>query len=147
MKNKSIELVPIAKEKESNSLVRKSFRVPVSDNEIARIIFNQKQYSVSDINQGGVGLSVDQAFDFESNDILTPCELRLSTTHLTGLTGRVIHCSSSISGRLQYGIQWIDLGPGERETLNEILSQLKQGALENSDRNITTSFIENNQNE
>lgn len=144
MKKESIELTPISKEKEPFPLVRQSFRVPVSGKEIALIIFRQKQYFVSDINQGGVGISVDQAFDFESNEILTPCELRLSKINLTGLTGRVIHCSSSISGKLQFGIQWIDLGPRERETLNEILSQLKQGALQNSDRNITTSFIETN---
>lgn len=140
MNNESIEFESISEAKEPAPLVRQSFRVPVSDPESVQVIIRQKSYEVFDINLGGVGISSENEFDFESGQILTPCELRLSTMNLTGLTGRVIHCSSADSGRLQYGIQWMDLGPREKKILDQILVQMKEGALKNNDRNLTTIY-------
>ncbi len=140
MNKESIEFESIPAGKDPNPLVRQSFRVPISGPESVQIIIRQKTYEVSDLNQGGVGILSENEFNFESGEILNACELRLTTMHLTGLTGRVVHCSSAESGRLRYGIQWTDLGPRETEILDEFLLQIKAGALKNNDRNFTTIY-------
>jgi hypothetical protein len=138
MKNESIEFQSIYEGKESGQVVRQSFRVPVSDKKIIQVIIRKKIYSVSDISQRGVGISPDSRLDLEFNEILTGCELKLADgTWLKGLTGKVIHCSSTEPGQLQYGIQWIYLGTREKKILNEIFSQMKSGVLKNIDLEIT----------
>jgi len=144
MKNESIGFQSISEgkepgeKKEYEQLVRQSFRIPVSDKEFIQVIIREKKYFVSDISQKGIGFSIDSRLGFEYGEILTHCELRLTDkVRLNNLTARVIHCSSTETGYLQYGIQWIDLGSQEKKTLKEILSQMQSGVLKNNDRKIT----------
>ena len=109
MKNTSIEFCLISDEKEENTQVRRFFRVPVSDKESVRVRIRQKEYGVSNISRGGIGIGPGSRPEFESGEILVDCELILANDRIKGLTGKIIHCSSADAGPLRYGIQWIDL--------------------------------------
>jgi hypothetical protein len=136
MKTESIELHPRSEEKESAPLVRQSFRIPVSEKESVHVIIKQKPYRVSNINQGGVGISSDGLFDLKFGDIYTDCELILQNERFKGLTGKIIHYSPSAAGQLEHGIQWIGLDGEQRQLLEAVFLQMKSCALENNDRNI-----------
>ncbi|MCP4717847.1 MAG: PilZ domain-containing protein [Desulfobacteraceae bacterium] len=137
MKKESIEFQLISEGKKSSTLVRQIFRVPISDNESVHILIKQKKYLVSNISQGGIGISPDSQLNLEADEILVDCELILANTSISGLTGKVIHCSFSEFGPLQYGVQWLELQTGQSQSLDDILSQMKARALEDNDRNIS----------
>jgi c-di-GMP-binding flagellar brake protein YcgR len=139
MKDESIEFELNSAEKESAEPVRQFFRVPVSDKESIQVLIKQKKYSVTDISLGGVRISPDNPFDPESGEILPDCELILTQARLSGLTGKVIHRSSSEFGPSQYGIQWLDIKISQRETLDEIILQMKNRALGNNDLDVTNT--------
>jgi hypothetical protein len=132
MKNESIEFQVSSGEKEVSNQFRGGFRVPISDIEPVWSIIKQKKYLVSDINLGGIGIYSDAPIDCKSGEILPDCELRLGKLNLDGLTGRIIHCSPIEPGRLQYGIEWVDIRTDQKEALNSIISQKKKQALKDS---------------
>jgi hypothetical protein len=137
MKTESIELQPRSEGKKSAPLVRQSFRIPVSEKESVFVIIKQKPYRVSNINQGGVGISSDGLFGLKFGDIYTGCELILRNEKFKGLTGKLIHYSPSASGQLEHGIQWIGLDGEQRQALDAVFLQMKSRVFENNDRKIS----------
>jgi hypothetical protein len=137
MKTESIELQPRSEGKESAPLVRQSFRIPVSEKESVHVIIKQKPYRVSNISQGGVGISADRLFGFKFGEIYTGCELILRNEKFKGLTGKIIHYSPSASGQLEHGIQWVGLDGEQRQSLDAVFLQMKSRVLETNDRNIS----------
>lgn len=137
MKNESIELQGGAKQKESEPLVRQSFRIPVAEKESVHVIIKQNRYRVSNISQGGVGISSDRLFGFKFGEIYTGCELILRNQRFKGLTGKIIHYSPSASGPLEHGIQWVGLDGEQRHSFDAVFLEMKSRVLENNDRNIS----------
>jgi hypothetical protein len=137
MKTESIKLQPRSEEKESAPVVRQSFRIPVAEQESVHVIIKQKPYRVSNISQGGVGISSDRLFGFKFGEIYTGCELILRNQRFKGLTGKIIHYSPSASGELEHGIQWVDLDGRQRQSLDAVFLQMKSSVFENNDRNIS----------
>ena len=123
--------------KESAPLVRKSFRIPVSDKESVQVFIKQRKYRVSNISQGGVGINSEGLSDLKYGEIYTDCELILPTERFKGLTGKIVHYSASASGRLEQGIQWTGLNAEQRQSLDAVFLQMKTRVLENSDREIS----------
>ena len=136
MKTESIKLQSEAEGKESAPLVRKNFRIPVSGKESIQVFIKQKKYRVSNISQGGVGISSDHLSDFKQGEICTGCELILHTERFKGLSGKIVHYSPSTSGQLEQGIQWIDLDAKQKQSLDAVFLQMKNRVLENNDRKI-----------
>ncbi len=137
MKNESIEFQLIPEGKESSPKVRQIFRIPVSKEDSVQVLIQQKKYLVSNISQGGIGISPDSQLDLESNEIISDCELILPKVRISGLSGKVVHCSFSEFGTLQYGVEWLGLQDSQRKSLDEILLQMKIRALEKNDRNMS----------
>ncbi len=136
MEKESIEFQLISEGKEYSPQVRQIFRIPVSKEDSVQVLIQKKIYLVSNISQGGIGLSPDIQLDLESNEIIDDCELILPKARISGLSGKVIHRSFSEFGPLQYGVQWLDLQDIQRKSLDEILLQMKIRALEKNDRNM-----------
>ena len=136
MKNESIEFQLISEGNGSGPQVRQIFRIPVSKKDSVQVLIKQKKYLVANISQGGIGISPDNQLELESDEILHDCELILSETRISGLTGKVIHCSFSEFGPLQFGVQWEDLQPRQVQALDKILLQMKARVLEKNDRNL-----------
>jgi len=135
MKNESIKPQLKSAEKEPEPMVRQSFRIPVSEKESVHVLIKKRKYQVSNISREGIGIGFGILPDLKFGEVLTGCELILKKERLKGLTGRVIHYSSSASGQLQHGIQWIDLQPKQQQAIDDNFLQMKTRALENNDRN------------
>jgi c-di-GMP-binding flagellar brake protein YcgR len=136
MKTESTELQARSEEKESAPLVRKFFRIPVSQKESVHVIIKQKKYRVSNISQGGVGISSEHLSDFKYGEICSGCELILEHERFKGLSGKIVHYSPSASGQLEQGIQWIDLDSKQKQALDAVFLKMKTRVLENNDREI-----------
>ncbi len=137
MKTESIELQPRSEEKESAPLVRKFFRIPVSEKESVHVFIKQRKYRVSNISQEGVSIHSDNLSDLKSGEIYTGCELILINERFKGLTGKIIHYSPSASGQLEQGIRWVGLDAEQRQSLETGFLQMKTRVLENNDRKIS----------
>lgn len=134
MDKPSIKLQPISSEDASQVPVRKSFRIPVSQDKSYRVWIRKVPYLLFDISETGIGLCSDTRIDFDTDDIISDCELELAGNRLTGFTGRMIHCNTDRSGHLHYGIAWMNLGDKEKKELETILTGIKETTLQNYDR-------------
>lgn len=128
MTKDSIEFQPLPQDQ--SIPVRESFRVPVSSKHNVLAIFQGQTYAVANVSATGIAIHSESCLEFESGQILTDSELWLGTQRLTGLTGKVIHCSVHASGQLQFGISWQDMGTEAKAILKERLERLKTEALE-----------------
>jgi c-di-GMP-binding flagellar brake protein YcgR len=137
MKNESVKPQLTSAGKESEPMVRQSFRIPVSEKESVQVLIKHRKYHVSNISREGIGIGFGIQPDLKFGEVLTGCELILKKERLKGLSGRVIHYSSSASGQLQHGIQWSDLEDGQQKAIDQFCLQMKTQALENHDRNIS----------
>jgi len=137
MEKTAIEFCLISDAKEEKTQVRRFFRIPVSDRDSVRVRIGQKEYGVSNISRGGIGIGPGSRPEFGSGEILADCELILAGDRISGLTGKIIHCSSADAGPFQYGIQWVDLQTGQARALDAILSRMKIRVLENNDRKLS----------
>jgi len=136
MENQSILFQAISGEKEVDSPVRKTFRVPVPDSASVQVFLWEKEYSLLNISHGGISVLCDEALDIECDSIRTGWELRLEEIRLHNLTGKVVHCSSMASGHLLYGIQWVDLEEDQIAAISEAVSHLKTMVFGSNDQNI-----------
>jgi len=136
MEKESILFQPISREKETASLVRKSFRVPVPDSASVQVLLGKKEYSLLNISQGGISVLCDDILDVECDGVQAGWDVTLEKIRLYNLTGRVIHCSSMASGDLLYGIEWVDLGEDEVAAINEAVSQFKEMVFGDNNQNI-----------
>ncbi len=129
MTENSIDFQPFPSASESGAPVRHSFRVPVSDKENVLAIFCGKTYSVSNVSATGIAIHSESCLDFEAGQVIEGAEFWLGTHRLTGLKGKVVHCSVHDNGNLQFGIDWLDMSLKDREVLETILSQMRAQAL------------------
>jgi c-di-GMP-binding flagellar brake protein YcgR len=136
MKTESIEGQAKSEENKSAPLVRKFFRIPVSEKESVQVYIKQKRYRVANISQGGVGISSEHLSDFKQGEICTGCELILENERFKGLSGKIVHYSPSTSGQLEQGIQWIDLDAKQKQALDAVFLKMKTRVLANTDREI-----------
>ncbi len=135
MENESILFQPISGENEALPAVRKTFRVPVAENDDVQVVLEGKIYSVLNISLGGISIVCDDIPDVECGHVRGGWELRLGQIRLQDLSARVIHCGSMASGQLLCGLQWVDLGEKEMNIINDAVARLKVSALGNNDLN------------
>ena len=130
MTKNSIDLQPLPQEKQESAQVRHSFRVPISSKDNILAVIHGRTYSVANVSATGIAIHSDSCLEFESGQILEEAELWLGTQRLTGLTGKVIHCSVHASGNLQFGIAWQKMDDEDQAVLNQVIDRMKTAALE-----------------
>ena len=133
MTEDSIEFAPLSEEISTESGVRTTYRVPVSDKENILARIEGQTYSVANISVSGIAIPAGSCLDFEAGQILEDTELWIGTDRLENLTGKVIHCSVHDGGYLRFGIQWLNLTSGETDFLETAIRQLKKRALKTAD--------------
>ncbi len=127
MTDRSIDIQSLPQETEIP--VRQSFRVPVSSKSNILAVLQEQTFSVANVSGSGIAILADSCLVFEEGQILEDAQLWLGTTHLTGLTGKVIHCSVQTSGQLYFGIEWQDMAKDDFDRMSEILRTIKTQAL------------------
>lgn len=127
MTSDSIDFQPLPQE--TDIPVRKFFRVPVSSKDNILAIFSGKTFAVANLSATGIAIHCDSCLEFEEGQILADAQVWLGTTRLTGLTGKVVHCSVHASGQLYFGIEWQNMAPEIREQLAAQLEIIKARTL------------------
>ncbi len=130
MKKSSIQFQPLPEGKDFGAPVRHAFRCPVSDKDNVLAILRQKTYSLANISATGIAVYADSCLDFEEGELLEETELLLGTQRLTGLIGKVIHCSVNASGSLHFGIEWENLDGENQQILYKSLAKMKVAVLD-----------------
>lgn len=111
-------------------LVRRYYRIPVEKSDGVHLLIGSTSYPVVDICQEGTGVLCAGNDGFLIGETVSDCRLWLGDKALSGLTGRIIHCSSHVSGQWHFGIQWLNLDAGHRDIMERVLDGLKKKALE-----------------
>ncbi len=130
MKKSSIKFQPLPEGTDFGAPVRQAFRCPVSDKDNVLAILRQKTYSLANVSAAGIAVYADSCLDFEEGEILEETELLLGSQRLTGLTGKVVHCSVNASGSLHFGIEWQNLDGENQEILYKALAKMKVAVLD-----------------
>nr|WP_319393372.1 PilZ domain-containing protein [uncultured Desulfobacter sp.] len=133
MSEDSIEFQPIPGENTEDVQIRNVYRVSVSLADDIRVNFGEDQYVVNNLSASGVAVNVGSCLEFESGQIIGDVGLNIGDLSITGLSAKVIHCSVHDSGSFQFGLQWVNMSPGNEKTLAQALDQLKVKALEVKD--------------
>ena len=127
MTDRSIDFQPLPQEIEIP--VRQSFRVPVSSKNNILAVLQGQTFLVANISGTGIAIVADSCLVFEQGQILKDAQLWLGTTRLTGLTGKVVHCSVHASGQLHFGIKWQGMEKPDLDHMAKILKTITVQAL------------------
>ena len=127
MSHSTIEILPVPEDPAHQ--VRQSFRVPVNEKESISATISSIFYPVSDIGLEGIGILVEDNQIFEVGDQFDDCRLNFSDTRLSGLTGKIVHCTIHDGGLWQFGILWVDLSDSQKKMLEQELSRMKKQVL------------------
>ncbi len=112
--------------------VRHFFRVPVHEEKHGGILFiSDVGYRISEISRTGIGVVVENNQTFEIGEYLEPCRVQLDELVLTGLTGKIVHCSSH-EDVWKFGIQWIDMTKDHKQQMEALHSRLKKRVMASS---------------
>ena len=125
MNNESIEFQSITDDPSLPKVVRKAFRVPVEETQKAWVLIDETHYPVLDICLGGISIAIQDNSAFNVGQQLAQCELNLFDESIKGLTGRVVHFSSTREQEWKYGIQWVDMEKETASLLATIISRMK----------------------
>jgi len=129
MNNQSIEFDKINEDPSLPKIIRKSFRVPIEDNENAWAVINAKRYPIQDISMEGIGIVLDDTSAFSIEQTFTHCELNIFNASIKELNGRVVHLSSDLGKVLQCGIEWIDLKEKMADEISTVVQNMKNRLL------------------
>jgi c-di-GMP-binding flagellar brake protein YcgR len=105
----SIEFQAMNDDPQSNSQVRNSFRVPLSNPQKYVAVIKNFPYPLLDIANGGAGFEIKYEPGFTVGDILEACRLELGDHTIEGLRGEVVHLFAESDITWKCGIRWINL--------------------------------------
>ncbi len=105
--------------------LRQFFRVPVNEEHVVSILISDIGYRVSEINQTGIGLLLENNQTFEVGERLDSCRLHFDNISLIDLTGKIVHCSPC-EDLWKFGIQWIGMNDSQKQQMEDLLSRLKK---------------------
>ncbi len=132
----SIEFQVINDEISSQTLARRYFRIPITDKSEFSLIIGEKIYSIVNISINGMGIFVAPDDNIYLGQVLNNCEPIISGQKITGLKGKIIHCSRNISEQRMCGIQWIELTSDNRNKIKSILINLQKQYLKQNQSEI-----------
>jgi hypothetical protein len=110
---------------------RHAFRVTVHEEHRVSLFISDVGYKVSEVGQAGIGLLLEHNQTFEVGEHLDACQLLFDDIVLTGLTGRVVHCSPH-EDLWKFGIQWTELTESQKQLMDQLFSRLKKRVMASS---------------
>ena len=129
MNSQSIEFNRIKEDSPLPGIVRKSFRIPVEDQNNIRLMINDIPYPVQDIGLEGIGITAGDSLTFVVDQALSNCEFHYFDRSIKSLNGRIVHLSAALGRDWKYGIQWESLGKEASEGIFSIVRELKEQLL------------------
>ena len=121
-----IEFEEIDDKNSITKVARHFFRIPIMEKTDFLLIIGTKTYSIVNISVSGLGALVDPDDSFFLGQILNNCEIMLLKERIKGLTGKITHCSSDMSGQRMCGIKWINPDPQNCEKIESVLLAMQK---------------------
>ena len=112
-----------------DTIVRKTFRVPLEISDNVWITIGNNRYPVRDISATGVGIKLESPLSFNVSQIIGNCELSMDGQVVKDLEGRVVHFSLNSDREWQYGIQWVRMNQSAADRISETVFKLKDKLL------------------
>ena len=137
MENESIFFQPLPEEDGAGSVVRKSFRVPITDKHDVSLTIGEKVCQVVNFSEGGACIITPEALGDYDAETSIRCELRLGHIRLSDLTFKVVHGTLGTSGRMHYGIKWVDPSTAALDAIRATVARIKKELLKDCDRKDT----------
>ena len=133
--NKTV-YVPLDNNLESKEIVRKYFRLPVSNPDELKMQINDQQYDIIDILSEGIGIHLPRPGIFsigeELNSIKLTVQGRIFKSH-----GKVLHISPYEYGNYRCGIKFIDQDEESKRIITEYI-KINRTKLFSSNSNLGT---------
>ena len=115
--NKTI-YVPIENDLELKRIVRKHFRLPVSNPNEVKVQINDQQYDIIDILSDGIGIHLPRREIFYVDEALNPIRLTVKREVLK-LCGKIVYISSYKHGNYRCGIKFVDQDEESKRLISE----------------------------
>lgn len=132
----SIEFQDIQKDSKQVDIVRKSFRVPIQEDDDINVIIAGVSYRVIDISISGVGIVRQDMNTLSVSQVYTNCELHYPEGVIKELTAKIIHFTSSIDKAWLNGLTWIDVTKDAQKKINALVEKRKNDLLQSDDIDI-----------
>jgi hypothetical protein len=129
MNSQSIEFNEEKNDSSLPKIVRKSFRVPVGDDNNTSVQIYGKRYHITDISIDALGIAVKGNSDFSIDQVLKGCELTLFDITIKDLNGKVVHLTLTEQKVLLYGIQWENMKESDIAHISKIVMEMKEQLL------------------
>ena len=117
--NKTV-YVPLNNNFELKEIVRKSFRLPVSNPGEVKLQINDQQYDIIDITSDGIGILLSRPGVFSTGEELNSIKLTVQEK-IFNLFGELIYISPYEDGNYRYGIKFIDQKEEMKRIINEYI--------------------------
>jgi len=131
MNSPSIEFDRIKEESPLPKIVRKSFRVPVEDENNIWVLINNIRYPLQDMCLTGISITVKDSRAFSVDQTLSNCELNYFDMTIKKLNGCIVHMSAASGQDWKYGIEWTGLERKISDQISAMVYKLKKQLLEN----------------
>ena len=117
--NKTV-YVPLNNNFELKEIVRKYFRLPVSNPDEVILQINDKKYDIVDITSDGIGILLSRPGVFFTGEELNSIKLTIQEK-IFNLLGELIYISPYEDGNYRYGIKFIDQDEESKHIINEYI--------------------------
>ncbi len=117
--NKTV-YVPLENNLELKGIVRKYFRLPVSNQDEVKVQINDQQYDIVDILSWGIGIHLPRPEIFSVGEELDSIKLTVQR-RIFRLHGGVVHISPYEYGNYRCGIKFIDQDEESERIISEYI--------------------------
>ncbi len=133
LNEESIEIMELDGDELNSVTVRKSFRIPIREQNHFSIIINGVSFPVEDINAKGAGVLMVEDLSFFKGQLLSGCELILGKDKFNDIECQIVHITSVKDSPPLFGVKWLNLEHAISFTGNkrieEICDELKKRLL------------------
>ena len=132
----SIEFQDIQKDSKQVDIVRKSYRIPIQEDDDINVVIAGQSYRVIDISISGVAIVRQDTNTLSVSQIYTNCELRYPEGIIKELTAKIIHFTSGTDKSWLNGLMWIDVTKNAQTKINALVKKRKNDLLKSDDIDI-----------
>jgi len=140
LNEESIEILDLDDDSLDAAAVRKSFRIPLSEQNRFLIVISGTSFPLEDINANGAGVLMVEDQSFFKGQQLSDCELILGNYQFNGVECQIVHITSAKRAFPLFGVKWLNIDlktvrAGEKQ-IGEICEELKKNLLDESSQDL-----------
>ncbi|MFH1156243.1 MAG: PilZ domain-containing protein [Pseudomonadota bacterium] len=108
------------------TIVRRSFRIPVKQRGDIRVTIEDRIFPVKDVSSKGVSITLPDDTTLVQGQFLSGCILSMVKEIIPDLKATVMHCSPDLEDGWLVGIQWLNLDPEIEDRISGLIMALRR---------------------